>query len=530
MSFGGSSTFGSSLFASTQNQQQNQPATAGSTLFGGTTFGQPQQQQQQPATTGGGLFGQPAQQQQQQPATGGLFGGGTTTTQPGTGGLFGNTTTQPSTGGLFGNTTTTTQPAGALFGNTTTTTTQPSTGGLFGNNPAQPGATTGGSLFGQPAQQQQQQPAGTTGGSLFGGSTLFGGGTSSTGTGGFGFGQPQAQQQQQQPQQGLFGNTTGTANPLQPQATMPAFGNSMAGSTLFGTRTQSQQPQQQMQPGGFGSSTIAAPPGPPAFVKSTKFNDLPEDMKREFEAIESHIQGRAQISKELHQLKLGEEATKGQDLIKGMYKDLVNISTTIHNDLLHTKDLKRKVDKSVEDIIVGMGIIDACKNPQTGGHYLKGHAGFPLEYFTRVMEQMKERLAWYKSTIEQIERKLSTSTAPTPSPQAIVSTLQVQHTTFLSLAAKTAAIDAELQNVKAIYTQLWRLETGSVRDPFNEFDRVDGEGGPNGSGPNGDFGMANLNVGSGSFNGLNGSIGGRGLGASSTGSLGSSMFGGSFGK
>lgn len=34
----------------------------------------------------------------------------------------------------------------------------------------------------------------------------------------------------------------------------------------------------------------------------------------------SHIQQRVQISKELHQRKLGEEATKGQELIRNVHR------------------------------------------------------------------------------------------------------------------------------------------------------------------------------------------------------------------
>jgi nucleoporin p58/p45 len=80
-----------------------------------------------------------------------------------------------------------------------------------------------------------------------------------------------------------------------------------------------------------------------------------------------------------------------------------------------------KVEQAVQDTIVATRIVDGFKNPQgaggSGGGYLKDHAGFPLEYvvvldsvltslftpnryFSRVTEQMKERLAWYKSTIE----------------------------------------------------------------------------------------------------------------------------------
>jgi hypothetical protein len=68
----------------------------------------------------------------------------------------------------------------------------------------------------------------------------------------------------------------------------------------------------------------------------------------------------------------------------------------------------------------------------------------------------------------------------------IVATLQAQHATFLALASKTAAIDAELQKVKALYTQLWRAKTGSVRDPFAGYDKpVDS---------NSDLGMGSLHV------------------------------------
>jgi hypothetical protein len=52
----------------------------------------------------------------------------------------------------------------------------------------------------------------------------------------------------------------------------------------------------------------------------------------------------------------------------------------------------------------------------------------------------------------------------------ISGTLQAQNATFLALASKTAALEAELQKIKVLYTQLWRAKTESVRDPF-----VDGE-------------------------------------------------------
>ena len=72
-------------------------------------------------------------------------------------------------------------------------------------------------------------------------------------------------------------------------------------------------------------------------TKTTKFNDLPEDVKRDLEGLEyvfatghdtlrtkkvtsSVIQSQIQISKELHQRKLGEEPLKGYELIKSVHK------------------------------------------------------------------------------------------------------------------------------------------------------------------------------------------------------------------
>lgn len=69
---------------------------------------------------------------------------------------------------------------------------------------------------------------------------------------------------------------------------------------------------------------------------------------------------------------------------------------------------------------------------------------------------------------------------------AISATLHAQHTTFITLASKTAALDAELQKIKVLYTQLWRSKTGSMRDPFNDLDRIQSQGD--------DFGLESLNV------------------------------------
>lgn len=110
----------------------------------------------------------------------------------------------------------------------------------------------------------------------------------------------------------------------------------------------------------------------------------------------SHIQGRVHISDELKQRKLGDEATKGQELIRHVHKvrdrsvllfplliqgmqDLVDTLSTMRSDVHQTRDLKAKVDQTVQDTIVATRIIDGFRNPQQYGVYLKNYATFPLE-------------------------------------------------------------------------------------------------------------------------------------------------------
>ncbi|PPQ92234.1 hypothetical protein CVT25_008916 [Psilocybe cyanescens] len=461
-----SSIFGGGQNQPQQQQQQPQPASLFS-VFGQNNQQNQQQQQQPNQQQTGGLFGQQQQQPQQQPATTGLFGQPQQQQQPAqpTTNIFGQPQQQQQQQPA--------QPTTNIFGQPQQQ--QQPTSGLFGQPQQQPQQQqqTGG-LFGQPQQQQQPQPQ----------TNLFGGGL---------FGNNANQQQQTQ---------TGTPNPLQAQGTLPAsafgatttgtgaFGGFGGGTSLFGAKSQQpQQPALGYNNQSQGTNLITAlqnTGGPPPFTKSTKFNDLPEQIQQKLEQIESHIQGRVQIYKDLQQRKLGDEPTKGHEAIRQLKKDLISTATTIRNDLHLSKDLKSKVDQAVEDTIVATRIIDGFRNPQSGNTYLKDHASFPLEYFTRVTDQMKERLTWYKSTIEQIERKLASASGSSQTPQSISATLQAQHSTFLALASKTAAVDAELQKIKVYYTQLWRSKTGSVRDPFNDVVKSNESGN--------DFGLSGLNV------------------------------------
>ncbi|KZT39138.1 hypothetical protein SISSUDRAFT_673895 [Sistotremastrum suecicum HHB10207 ss-3] len=419
-----SNTFGG--FGSTVNPS---PANPSSNLFGGSTaaqttnagtniFGAPQpaqQQQQQQPQQNPSPFGSFAQQQtQQQPQQQQAPG------QPSTN-LFGQPQAAPSGQAQSA-------PSNNIFGQGTSQTQQPS---LFGQQQpnvgafGQPSTTTGGSsIFGNTQTQQSQQPSQNIFGqqSTAGFGNTFGGSTT------------------QQPSQNLFGNFGGQSNAQQQQP------NTLGGSTA------QNQPQQS---------------APLPFTRSTKFNDLPDELKKTFEQIDSHIQGRIHISNELKSKKLGQEAEKGTELIRSVNQQLGEVANTLKSDAGLTDHLKEKLDESIQDTIAATRIIEGFRNQQTSGVYLKNYAMFPLEYFTKVAEQLKAKLQWYKTTVEQIERKIgSLASRAQYTPQAITTTLQAQHATFISLAKRAAELDGEVERIRTAYRELWRAKTGSARDPF----------------------------------------------------------------
>ncbi|QRV74943.1 nucleoporin FG repeat region [Ceratobasidium sp. AG-Ba] len=364
-------------------------------------------------------------------------------------------TPSPFGGSLFGqsNTTQAQTPAatGGLFGaQNTQTTNPPATGGLFGAQPATNAANTtaSGGLFGQPASTTTGTAGatGTTGG-LFGTQPAPGATATGTTTGGLFGAQPATQPSTTATTGGLFGQTQ-----TQPQQAQPSF--SFGGATT--TAAPAQQPAQ--------------PAGP--FTRTTKFNDLPDSQKKIFEELESFIQGRVQISVELKTQKLGEEIAKENVVLDELTKSLAAASSALTGDRLAADDQRNKTEQNLQDALSATRIIDGFSRPQQMGSYLTSYANFPLEFFTRQTEEIKERVQRYKSTMEQIERKLNaaleshTPQPAQPSPQAIANALKAQHQSFMALAARTAEIDSAVQRLKTAYTARWRAQTGSARDPF----------------------------------------------------------------
>ncbi len=60
-------------------------------------------------------------------------------------------------------------------------------------------------------------------------------------------------------------------------------------------------------------------------------------------------------------------------------QELTGAISVLTADVQHTKDLKHKVEQTVQDTIVATRIVEGFRNPQQNGQYLKTYANFPLE-------------------------------------------------------------------------------------------------------------------------------------------------------
>ncbi|KAF9514918.1 hypothetical protein BS47DRAFT_1361340 [Hydnum rufescens UP504] len=297
------------------------------------------------------------------------------------------------------------------------------------NQQSQPSSTNLFSSLSTPTQQQQQQSQAPTT-SIFGTSNIFGQSQSTQPSStGFGLGIPAQQQQQLQPQQyDLYSHLF--------QWSKPSTGIESVSNESF------------------------------------KFNDLPDSAKNALENVDAFIQKFVQISTELKTMKLGEEAEKTSKLLAEIVPITQGVANIIVSDEDVTQDLRSKVDDITRDEVTAIQIIDGLRDPNKSVN-LQAHAGFPLEYYTKLTHRLIERLQTYKNTVDVCDRAETRfherkSSALTTS---YFGTLRAQHATFMALATRVAELEATLNKIRQVATAAWRAQTGSARNPFDpQFD------------------------------------------------------------
>ncbi|KAF8339575.1 uncharacterized protein EI90DRAFT_3117386 [Cantharellus anzutake] len=391
---------------------------------------------------------------------------------------------------LFG-TSSTNQPSTPAFSQSqpasSTSTAQPNpssaTSGALAPNPAPPSNPFG--AFGGSSTSASSQPS--TSSNLFSSfnqnnaNTGTSGGTSgSTGSNPFGSTNPSASSN-------IFGTSTTAPNSTTNPQPTPLFGGATAANPLFGgfgSTTGAPQPQQTNSL--FGTNTLVGQPfqtttqpstlpfgqtqaQPPVsgLIRTSKFNDLSDNDRQHLELFDASIQSQIQLSNELKAKKLGEDIEKATTILSGLMPSSDLIWNALRSDEDVTRDLKAKLDTAIQDETIATQILDGFQDVAKSG-YLQTHANFPFEYYTQLTFQLEARLETYKSTIDVIERKLSSLAEPHKrSPQAISNTLRTQHALFMALASRAAELDITMKRIRQNATVQWRAQTGSARDPFD---------------------------------------------------------------
>ncbi|WWC57670.1 uncharacterized protein I303_100204 [Kwoniella dejecticola CBS 10117] len=385
------------------------------------------------------------------------FGNSSTSAQPAAG-------TSASTGGLFGSLFgSQSQPqqntgGGGLFGSTSAQPQQQQQsntgGGLFGSTTQQPSTAGGGGLFGSTSTSTQQQPQGS---SLFGSTTNQQ--TQQTGTGLFG----STNQQSQASGSGLLGSTN-TANPQQ-QGTSSVFGQAgqPTSSSLFGQTAPTQQQQAALQTSANGQNSNG-------INKSTKFADLPENVQKHIEQMDTAIKTQKAQGSGMNIEGLGRAIWQTSLDVKAANEEYHAISHTLKSLSTSLSQLRDKMINEGRDVERVKEIWDVYRSAEgrMGQVRLGAYRDFPHEFFARIADQMEERVGRYKKTISQLNRAIVslTSEAHKPSPQAIAQTIQNHQQAMLTLAAQLDGLQLRMNGLRSAFAEEWRERTGSVRDPF----------------------------------------------------------------
>lgn len=90
-----------------------------------------------------------------------------------------------------------------------------------------------------------------------------------------------------------------------------------------------------------------------------------------------------------------------------------------------------------------------------------------LRFFTNAATQFRERITRYHTTIEEIEKQLSTiDTSNDHSPQLISDAILHQHSIFMALASNVAGLHSEVDQLRKEYTQWYQVGFFTITQRF----------------------------------------------------------------
>ncbi|RXK42644.1 hypothetical protein M231_00198 [Tremella mesenterica] len=304
--------------------------------------------------------------------------------------------------------------------------------------------------LGQNNQQQQtsvqNQPAATST-SAFSFGNKLGQSTTAPAPGGFSFGTPQ----NGQGTTGGFGITT--AKP-----TTNFFGTLGQPSTTTQTSSLLGQPQPQQQPTSgllsvatnqLQSSTSA----PLTISKTTKFSELPENMQKNIEQVDSWIKEQKKAGEGLLTEPLGRAIYQTSGEVKAAMEEGTALTQGLAGLHASLSQLRAKFVAEEDDLRRIAEIWETYKSVdgRPGAIRVAAHRDFPQDFFSRVAAAMEERVIKYRKTISA----------------AIATTINNHQNALLTLAAQLEGLQSRMASLRATFAETYRERTGSMRDPFD---------------------------------------------------------------
>ncbi|KAI9333693.1 hypothetical protein BDR26DRAFT_921228 [Obelidium mucronatum] len=326
-------------------------------------------------------------------------------------------------------------PAAAPAGATTT----PGTASLFGQAPAQqpqpqPG---GGGLFGAVAPAPAATPGG--GGGLFGAPAAATPATTAPATTSlFGASQPQ----NTPANTGLFGA------PAAPAASSSLFG---AATTAANTTANAQTQQQQ----------------PTAIEKSTRYGELPENIRSELNAFETFVQKQIELSEEIAASGFTKRINASRSEFKNIELKYQGLKSLLDRDNALIQNLRGMVGKEMKTADFATRFVDSYQTHRQASMTFNNTDSF--QYFVNLTNNLESRLQSYRQTIDDLERHLQYSSQKSQySPQAIAEIIKQQHDSFLVIASKVSAAHEALGKQRDAFLAYRKKYFGDNKNPFRK--------------------------------------------------------------
>ncbi|ORY52093.1 hypothetical protein BCR33DRAFT_712297 [Rhizoclosmatium globosum] len=343
----------------------------------------------------------------------------------------------------------------------------------FGNASAQPTATTGSatpgttSLFGGAAATPGPAAATTTTtGGLFGATAPAT--TTPATTSLFGAATPAATTTTTTTTPGAAPATTSLFGAAAAPTQAPATTAAPAGASLFGAST--------AQPAAAGSSLFgasttaantAANAGPPPLEKTTRYGEVPADIRASLDAFETFVQKQMEMSEEIAASGFTKRINASREEFKNIELKYQGLKTLLERDNALIQNLRTLVGKEMKTADFATRFIDSYQAHRQPSMTFNNTDSF--QYFVNLTNSLESRLQSYRQTIDDLERHLqSVSQKPHHSPQAIAEILKHQHDSFLVIAGKLAAVHNALGKQREAFLAYRRRYFGDHKNPFRK--------------------------------------------------------------